>query len=446
MTVGSKTTDLTTLAISKDISYPYGGGPPIETNIHTVPIGFMWTKTWSGLDYGSEPTVGVFQRYWKLVDTASSSPGSRPRKTYLQVWEERRDRKRVSQVEHPYTCTITFWSDALFQTRTKDSYPPFPVIARRIAAFRETYGSPAFSGPNDPWNSNDTIALQGKLRERIVGSDFDVSVFLGEGREALNMITGSATRIYKAYKFLRKGRLHDAARALGVRPERSLGKNPHKGLSQSEVLAQRWLELQYGWLPLVQDAYGAAQALAQQLNEPAVQTYRVRRRKEHSISPIVNHISNGGDWGVSLVTRAQLIAKLEEVDVVSLNGLSDPSSVLWELTPWSFVADWFIPIGNYLAARGLAQAVTGTFVTTLTTRQYFYCYALKISNPFVAVEIQPLNRYGRITVDRTVSTSLQTPKPQFKTLDEVFSWKRCANAVALLVTGFSGIGSKRGAG
>lgn len=26
----------------------------------------------------------------------------------------------------------------------------------------------------------------------------------------------------------------------------------------------------------------------------------------------------------------------------------NPQSIAWELTPWSFVIDWFIPIGNYL--------------------------------------------------------------------------------------------------
>jgi hypothetical protein len=31
-------------------------------------------------------------------------------------------------------------------------------------------------------------------------------------------------------------------------------------------------------------------------------------------------------------------------------GLVNPLSIAWELLPWSFVVDWFIPVGNTLEA------------------------------------------------------------------------------------------------
>jgi len=124
------------------------------------------------------------------------------------------------------------------------------------------------------------------------------------------------------------------------------------------------------------------------------------------------------------------------VNVAQLSGLTDPASVLWELTPYSFVADWFIPIGNYLAARSLASALTGTFVTTKTRRVFCAYEGLANTDNGIVRTVYttpPKGNCALINVTRTVSTSLNVPVPSFKTLDKVASWKHCANAVALLV-------------
>jgi len=39
-------------------------------------------------------------------------------------------------------------------------------------------------------------------------------------------------------------------------------------------------------------------------------------------------------------------------------GLINPAEVAWELTPWSFVVDWFIPVGNFLEALTARAGVT----------------------------------------------------------------------------------------
>lgn len=59
-------------------------------------------------------------------------------------------------------------------------------------------------------------------------------------------------------------------------------------------------------------------------------------------------------------------------------GLINPAEVLWEITPWSFVIDWFLPVGAFLsnltADLGL-QYATGTYsvrtkITTTMVRKY----------------------------------------------------------------------------
>lgn len=436
MTSGSKLTDLTSLAWTGDINYPSGS----LSNVSYQPVGFFWQKTWNGSDDPSVPLPDVFQRHWQKVDIAANVPEYRGAKlTYVERWLLRKARpRRKFQTEHAYTMSLDMWSDAVFVYTWKDFYPPHNLTSRGFKTFRNIYGD-GYSATN-AWTANDTIALRGKLREKIVGSDFDMGVFLGEGREALDLITNSATRIAKSLRALRRGDLVSAATALGIRPEVAGAKHGTRKVlrDHSRHYSERWLELQYGWLPLVGDAYGGAQALAQQLNNPAVQTYRVRRRKPLGCTVSSSNIRDGGNWGFRGETRAQLIAKLTEVNIAQLNGLLDPTQVLWELTPYSFVVDWFIPIGSYLEARGLDNSVTGTFIETLTKREYFFCFAHASPSPWHDMEVQPQYRRQKISVERTVSSSLSTPLPQFKGLGEVLNWKRAANAISLLTLSLTG--------
>jgi hypothetical protein len=34
--------------------------------------------------------------------------------------------------------------------------------------------------------------------------------------------------------------------------------------------------------------------------------------------------------------------------MASSTGISNPASVIWEKLPWSFVVDWFLPVGTFL--------------------------------------------------------------------------------------------------
>jgi hypothetical protein len=406
-----------------------------------------YVKNWSGTNYPASGPQSIFQKVWKKVeaDIDASIPGSRPGKgyTYLQRWEMRRAKARTTRVDHPYHMDLEFWTDKQGAYDILDVHAPHDYLGTAYRYFRELYSVGYTSSLGLLWGANDTISLQGKLREKIVGSDFDMSVFLGEGHQTLALILNSAVRIKAALDGFRKCDPGRVAKALGASPVRvrDIMRRNAKGTKLSpreaaEAASQAWIELQYGWKPLLSDAEGAAQALAQQLNAPAVQTYRVRKKNHTEQCSLAS--PNIKTFEYRAEVRGQLIARLTEVNVPALNGLMDPSSMAWELVPWSFVADWFIPIGSYLSARGLAQAVSGSFVTTISQREYFATESGLPLNLYTLRNTDFNFRRMRVIVDRTVSTSLLTPRPSFKPLAKVASWMHCANAVALLVTGFSG--------
>ncbi len=322
--------------------------------------------------------------------------------------------RRQYQEEHTYSMSGQTTTDNVFYSRQNNGYQIYTSMTAAQAGW-------ASHNVNYGWTPSHEYALLSRLRQRVAGSDFDFGVFLGEGHEALRMITNAATRIYAASYALKRGDLGWAARSLVIGTDRQKlwdKKNP----------ARNWLELQYGWLPLLGDAKAGAEFLAHKLNVPLQQVIRVSMRSSGSVSPTATAIAYSG---ATARTQKRLKAILRESNVQTLSGIVDPFTVAWELTPWSFVVDWFIPIGDYLQARGLASRLTGTYVTS--TKQYYNTGKVV---PRGITQILGECKFNRERTDmsRVISTSLNVPLPGVKGLGEVASWKRAANAVALLVT------------
>lgn len=426
MTTGTKSDDSRTSAPTYDIGngiyYPRGNAL----------VGMKYYKTWGGGDYPATLPTSIFQRYFDRIpfDGNKALP-DHPKSSYREVWAQRRLPRRQTVADHSYTMSLEMYSNSTFVYQQLNlSY--FGDNWYSVRGFRENFGDGYDIDASSRWTANDTIALAGKLRDKIAGSDFNMGVALGEGRESLRLISNTAIRLAKALSALKRGDIATVASVLGVKPPKGSKSSPKR---TPTALSEIWLELQYGWLPLLKDVRGAAEALAHQLNVPIQQVYRIRSSKPLVANPYA-WVAAGGGWRFVGMTRGQLIARVTEVDVPALYGLKDPASILWELTPYSFVADWFIPIGNYLAARGLDSALTAIYVTTITTDERFSCGALKLSLPKAEMLVQPNVRVSRITVNRTVGASLGTPRPNFKPLSKVASWQHCTNAVALLVGRF----------
>jgi hypothetical protein len=332
--------------------------------------------------------------------------------------------------DHAYTATIT----SIFADQ---------VTLHQSASSTCQYGEGIGLGAGSlltagTWGSNDDIALLSRLRARIEGSTFNALLFLGTGDESLRTIFDGAVRIRKALTQLHRKNFSGAAKALttGTPRERVAWSFRHSHSSAnakraSRDISENWLELQYGWLPLVSDVYDGAKSLAQLFDVPLKK--RIRARYKRDVSDYNTFAAGYTPGSNYAVLKGQYIAYISEVNSVSLFGLTNPADLIWERLPWSFVVDWFIPIQDYLQARGLAQSVSGRFVKTVTTLQRVKgmdYHAPPTGYPWYSGS----SYYGKIIkVTRTVSTSLSVPTPELKPLGVVPSWKRCLNAVSLLV-------------
>lgn len=297
---------------------------------------------------------------------------------------------------------------------------------------------PSFAG-TEIFDSNKQLALINKLSEKIQDTDFSAAISLAEVDKTCKMIADRAKTIAKSMAYLRKGNLREALRIISGHDRPKSGQ-PKKRLDQT--VGARILEVQYGWKPLVQDMYEGAIWLAALQNKPNCHRYSVRSRAIQA-----SNNSGAGVWHRNPHTevRRQIIAYLEESSFSPTLNLWNPAEILWERTPWSFVCDWVVPIGSYLAARGIASQLKGTFVTTTRLRKR--CVGGLMLSPQGSVEYTKARKYENVGaydpywseefVTRTVSNSLDVPLPSFKGMGQIASWQHCLNAVSLLAVASS---------
>ncbi len=339
----------------------------------------------------------------------------------------------------PHNYTVDFVEK--FYTTYLYQYPSQPVQNGLHPQCFGDWAVPAFpSGPGAINLENKVIA---RLRDRIEGNDFDLSVFLGTEHQSLRTICDASTTLYNAYKAIRHGNVRKARRILTTRETIW---HPHlddsvqqfrkysvpaavrdNRTNVKDLASSKWLELQYGWLPLISDIYSASEKLAFNLYAPKQFKSHAKGKIKSSPDVVIGgNIQRYSGWYSIRYTAIHA----ESGTYAQRSGLTNPENLVWELLPWSFVVDWFIPIGNYLETRAFSQRATGTFVRSIMKSH---------KGKWVGSSCTILNDKSFVdatSIIRTVSSSLNVPTPRFVPFDQAISWRRAANAVALMVQSF----------
>lgn len=194
-----------------------------------------------------------------------------------------------------------------------------------------------------------------ELLEKVKGHSFNLGVEIGQAHQTVNLLTENLRKLGRAALALKRGDFATAARCLGASPRGTR-------LKASDI-SGRWLELQYGWLPLIGSSYEAATAFAEIGNGPRKTIFRVAKSRKAtwnlSTAPSTYSLLAEGK------VRTEIFYELyEEMTFARQLGLQDPLSVAWELTPWSFVIDWFVPFGTYLSNLNQIPKLKGRWLIT----------------------------------------------------------------------------------
>lgn len=193
------------------------------------------------------------------------------------------------------------------------------------------------------------------------------ATFLAEAGEASSMLLTNAKKIAAAYKFVRKGQFKRAANELRISP--GSFRSHRRPRNQDEVSA-RWLEAQYGWLPLMSDMYGIYEDVRKGFfREPRISA-KGMATDEGSRSIKLNQQLYTGTSSFtsthSCFVRLDYVLDSEKLQRAVQKGLTNPLEVAWELVPFSFIVDWFTPIGDFLSSLDADFGVTfkaGTYTT-----------------------------------------------------------------------------------
>lgn len=263
-----------------------------------------------------------------------------------------------------------------------------------------------------------------KAYERLKGSIGETSslgVNLAEYEQSVSMIANRAGQLLRSYRALRRGNVGLALREVGLS---SKSGNRFKKIDPKRVpgqLSSIWLELHFGWVPLMQDIFNATDVL-----QRGLPPFKVRGRAKFSVEDFFS------DSNVDIYTlhteRCQLSGRLHVTNPNLLRanqlGLTNPAVIVWELVPFSFVVDWFLPVGNFLSQSTDLMGLdfrdsSTTFYTVHTERRSYKDGTVLKAQDKTAVMVQR-------------DPGLLTP-PLVPAMFKGFSLVRGATAVALLI-------------
>jgi len=254
------------------------------------------------------------------------------------------------------------------------AYVEFAMSGGRIG--RSEYNKARVDGIDINYNIMDTFyrnnsrnAAQVKALNNIGGQAANLGEDLATYKQTVRLFGSKAAILKDALYAFKRGWL----RKYLYQSARDIARNGDK------VLAQLYLEWIYGLVPLVQDVYNVHNLLKEYSSgvKPII-IHGHGSSTMGSTSQISGRVSStSGGWTADkderYTSRCDLYGRVDPnaiaFRILNQIGLLNPLSLAWEITPWSFVVDWLIPIGPllnaYSAPVGL-NFISGTTATKMS--------------------------------------------------------------------------------
>lgn len=192
-----------------------------------------------------------------------------------------------------------------------------------------------------------TYKAKAKLFNSLKGEGANLANMLGERKQVANSISNLLRTVAYTARDLRRGNVTSAIRRMGGDPQTA------RALRKKDI-ANQWLSLQYGWKPLLSDVYDLVQGLhhRESTGYTVIRASASHMLRGLTTQSIFQNTQTGKQVGIRLERSlvkymVRVRPDLAFAEPAAL-GFTNPLTVLWEVTPWSFVVDWALPIGRYL--------------------------------------------------------------------------------------------------
>lgn len=273
------------------------------------------------------------------------------------------------------------------------------------------------------WGPSQEYTLLGRLLKKVNGHGLNLGVSLAEVDKLAGTVLSTLKTIAFGAEDLAKGNFARFARRFGTDP-------PTRDVVRSLKLKDipgRFLEMQYAWIPTIQDCFEAATAFEALSNGPRQAVFRKTYRIGRDLTYNTNYCRNLPQQVT--ISKTYLFEMYEEMDAFRQMGLTNPATILWERLPWSFVVDWFMPIGSYLDLIGQVPFMKGRWLETKsmkwnTAGTFGFGLHSTPAAPFVDCD------WERFHLTRNPIGNPGVPFPDFSVNGAVHG-KRVWNAIAL---------------
>lgn len=343
---------------------------------------------------------------------------------------------------HTVEMRMTSVNEQLDATQWKTKQPSDVTTARSGFVTTYTNNYPGATMPSGDAGA-DAIAVKNLVNNAGSGIQQNLAESLATLGQTTSMIQGNLTKIVSSLKALKGGNIPKAVGELfgNANPRYRRGGGPKLG----QDLASNWLELQYGWKPLLNDIYW----VMQKLGKDDLTNHLAGRitSSGSKATQVTTQITKSGipslKIGSKVVTTKSTVKYIIYWSVssqlkllASQAGFTNPVALTWELLPFSFVVDWFLPIGPYLeqlSAWGGLSFHSGCKVSF--TRQYTVS-ALSWAAPHPAnpnnIDVFGSGSYYDEWIIMTRAKLTSFPSPVIPSVKSPFSTDHILNAMALL--------------
>jgi hypothetical protein len=279
-------------------------------------------------------------------------------------------------------------------------------------------------------NAYDASITKALMKLRSNTAQIGAAIF--EAKKTAEMVATNTEAVLYAYRAARRGNLALAARHLGM---------SRKQVQSGESAANAWLQLIYGWLPTLTDIKEGCDRIAHGYRDKGFIIDAHSTPKVSFEEPWAEGTYRSR-WLAEGGVRCALEARINNsfLDSLDGSGVLNPLSVAWELVPYSFVVDWFVPVGNVLesltASAGLDLAagyITQKWDASFQT-------SLHDLGPGTSVILPGSMNIRYFRMQREVLHGF--PMPRLYAKNNPFTSTHIASAVAL-IRGTAGNGARR---
>lgn len=313
---------------SRSFDQPYENANCVSTR--TVDAGCGSSSSWQesrpvGHQRGAY-SAGQTQAFYRKKRNREFIPPQ-----YYERWDFRAQR-------HPYAVTTAkrLWCNGTWHTQT---------VRNGTGCAPWNYDT-ASGSLNVPWKDIDRNALLVAAMADCAPA-LDALTSLAEAHKTLDMILGLRKRAVKLARELLRG-----------------------GTSSLRSVSSMWLEWRYGWRLLLKDMEAAETAI---LHPDRGLIISGKSKDALDISRPTWETESTWGWDSSTIVFKNRFEESNKIQfrgrvfiktrMSTLNAQFDPWVTAWELVPYSFVADWFVNVGDILKAWRVQRLIERAYFT-----------------------------------------------------------------------------------